>query len=589
MVNMTGQRVIPVLIFLCGLFAFMYKRNVEWQGDDDYLLFCASAVYSNLQLIPDEFSSTGLVRFGQRTIKPFLYAPHNIMPALAYGLFYRILDWCGVPFSTATIHLPIALLSALSCSLFFLLLVRTGLATFIAMMGALLFLLSPLFAMASRSATTSWGPSVLLSQLLALLALHHLSDRKFSKILAGLALLNVVLTDNLFFLTLPMLAAVYALRDAPIGSTLSSPKNLPRSLWQNTQPLRAKTIFLPATLMAAWWIVSTFYALIADRVGIWHPITPLCRLTPHTHRDFGTPGLFTPLVLPDYMALLGGEAFLYVFLAAIVLYFMVVRKPIKGVAWSYAVIGGLAYAALFYAVTSHSWERKNLYQIYVLMPFMLLFLLICQTLIREYPRYRFVMYGILCLLVVSAGAGHLSYVYRARLSLSKTAYADWIHGANCPNDGSKALGYLVRRTLEAKLARDPAQPVRLSVYNGANYLHVTSLAVFSGLMDNGVYFEKKYGIKPPVTVEKLKEFQPRGLRFGAILDLRRSDNDSGESKYSVTLDGELIAALVVLPAIADEALPRPGTYDLHFLEEKFDAAYRSLEDYYPAPYWQPGK
>jgi hypothetical protein len=587
-VKTKGQRIIVVLIFVGSLFPFIYKRNVEWQGDDDYLCFWDFAVYSNLQLIPHSFTKAGLLEFGKRTVRPFLNAPHNLMPAMAYGFIYRIMDWLGVPFSAATIHFPIALLAALSCSLFFVLLIESGLTTFLALIGAMLLILSPIFAMANRSPTTSWGASVLFSQVAAVLALHRLCDRRSSKLWAALALLNVVLTDNLFFLALAALAVAFALRDAPIGQTLLSLRTLPRTFWENTRPLRAKGILLPVAFMAAWWVVVTLYAIAANRIGIWRPVTPLFRLSSHTH-DTGSLFSYGPIIFHDYLAVLMGEAFLYIFLPTIVLYVLMVRKPITGLAWSFGAVAGLGYGLLFYALTTDTWQKKNLYQIYVLAPFLLVLMLICQALIRERPRFKFVVYGALCLLLVSAGLGQLSYVWHERLCLSSTAYCNWIHGANWPNAGTKAVGYLIRRILDRELAKNPSPPVRLSVYQGNGYVYngvdctpFTSLLVFSGLVSNGEYFERRYGVRPVVTAKRINALAEDDLRLHAILDLRQGGEEPGVSRYDVTLNGKGIAALLIRPPVQENTLPPPGTYDLRVLEKKFDAAYHRLGDFFPA-------
>jgi len=587
------QKALLVFVFFASLFPFTYKRNTDWQGDDDYLCFYDSAVYSNLQLLPDEFSKAGLVRFGKRTVKPFLNAPHNLMPAMVYGLAYRVMDWVGAPFSTTTIQSPIAILSALTCALFFLLLVRIGLGTPFAVIGAVLLILSPIFAMATRATTTSWGASVVFSQIVALLALDRLSDRTPSKVFAGLALLNVVLTDNLFFLALPALAVAYALREVPVGQTLLSPKNLLRSVRENLKPLRAKVVFLPPALAAAWWVGTTLYAVLAERSGFWRPITPLFRLSPHT-REGGSLLFTSPIILHDYAAMFLGEAFPYVFIIAIVLYWVIVRKPIQRFVWSYAAVGGMGYGILFYVLTADIWQKKNLYQIYLLVPVLLLFLFICRGWIEERPRHRIAVYGVSLLLIVSAGFGHLSYIWHKPFCLSSGAYSDWIHGANWPNAGTKAVGCFMREILQARLAQDPSRPIKLSVVGDARWVHqgkdltpVTSLLVFSGLMADGEYFKKRLGVKPNVTLERSNEALENDLRLRVVLDFRQNGGDSGESKCEIRSDGQLIAVLVVQPADGEDALPRAGTYALHDLERKFDATYRTLEDFFPAPYSKP--
>ncbi len=580
------QKVLFLLIFGGAFFLFMFQRSVEYQGDDDYLFFCDAAIHTNIQIVPDGFTREDLVRWGKRTVKPFINAPHNLMPQVLYSLCWRVMDWLEVPFSFDTLHIPPAALTAFSCSFLFWLLLRFGFSTGLAAIGAVLYALSPIHAAACRSITLVWASTALFSQMLALWALEAYARKGRGAVWVGLAFTNIVFADLLFFLALPALVVAYALRDSSFKEALLQLRMLPRRLWENTRPLRVRAIVLPVSAAILWWVVITLYAFAADRLGLWRPVTPLYRLTYHV-KDVGPLIVASPQLLHDYFSLLMGEAFLYVFVLAIVLHAVLVRRPERALLWSYAVIASVGYGLLFYVLTGHTWQKKNLYHIYTLLPFLLLLLMMCRNLMRERPSLRRAVFPLLGVLIVSAGVGTLSYVWRLPLAVSKTAYADFIHGQVFPNLGTKGVGCILRLMLDDRLTKRPVGRVVIRTDMPPGLTVPCSVVTFAGLMSDGIYFERKYGIRPEVILETLSGFRAGDLQLYVECDLREGDAPTTAAVYNIARDGKVIARLVVQHPLGEELVPAPGTYELEELENRFDATYRRLADYYPAPYFKP--
>jgi hypothetical protein len=584
-----------VAIFVSSLFLFTFKRNVEFQGDDDYMYFWDFALYSKIRFLPEHWTRAGLVQFGKLTIKPFLHAPHNLMPAFAFGCYYRLLDAIGVPFSVRVIHSPMALMSALTCSLFFLLLVMSGFEIRWALSGTLLLMFSPIFSVAARAIAQYFTLAIPFSHVLALVGLQSLSDRKSSKVFAGLVLLNVALTDMLFFLTIPALAVAYALRDAPPGLLRSSPKVLLATIWENMRPLREKVVCLPALVAAVWWVLVTAGSFIAAAMHVWHPTTPLSRLFIHSGMA-GSMLFGEPTALHNYMVYLFGDAFLYIFVLLIAAYVLFLRGKVSGFLWAYAVIAGAGYGILWYVLTGKHDFVMFCYQIYVLVPFLLLTLCILRSLRLHYPKSGPLVLAVLLVMGVSAVAGHLSCVWRLPLALSPSAYTQTLQGMNNPNRGTKAIGYLVRQILNSTWTTKPTQPVRIYMSPRSS-----SLVAFSGLMMNGAYYAKQHGARPNMTVENLEDVRkvvPIGESqippLCMILDFRsstgRPDSLLGQpapdtvARYDVTSGGRVIASLFVIPSsIITREVPPPGTYSFDSLDFAFYHAYHTLMDFFPFP------
>jgi len=583
-------RLVAVLVFFFALFVFTYHTNVEFQGNDDYLHSCEATFCSRMQLFPASFSRPDLARFARTTIRPFIHAPHNLMPALAFGFLYRILDALGVPFSVALIHFPVALMSAICCAVFFLLLRKLGFDLLTAILGTLILIIAPIFSMNSRGIATRFLAVLPFSQVLALYALQNLSDRKSTRVWAALALLNAALSDVLFFLTVPAFLVAYGLRKTSVGEFLRSPRASLAAAWENAKPLRNKLILLPLACVLVWWVALTIAAIVAAHFGVWHPETPLYRLGSHTAHT-GSMLFQHPAALHNYASVLAGEAFLYIFLAALAVYCFFVKDRITGFAWSFAVVAGLGYGTLWYVLCRDDWGVRHYYQIYVLVPLLLILLHVFRAIAQQYPKSKYILRVGLCIILLFAGLGNLSYIWNIPLAIHCPAYNEWTHGANYPNTGTKAVGYLVRRICETACNQQQLQSIRFYPKPRS-----TSLEVFSGLMFDGRWYEERCGVKPRVTIEEMddpaKVLPLAGEEIPALcvlLDLRPSTSSASLSskdyvRYNVLSDGVLMASLFVLPPNSGRPDDlKPGDYTLDSLDQRFDATYRRFVDYFPYP------
>jgi len=191
--------VIIILIYLGAVFLYAHGINSEYQWDDDYIYSSGFVGFANIlnSSFANKIYLLGFLR-------------HGPVPSLYFGIFYNLWEGLGLPFSRNAIHFPIALLSALAISLFYIFLRLQKFGLGLALGGALLLLSSPLFTMASRGIATYFAAVIVFNHILGLLVISGISENKKVRIIAGLALLHISASDSLFFVTLPIFALAYA-------------------------------------------------------------------------------------------------------------------------------------------------------------------------------------------------------------------------------------------------------------------------------------------------------------------------------------------------------------------------------------------
>jgi len=574
--------VIIILIFLGAVLLYARGINSEYQWDDDYIYSSGFVGFANIlnSSFANKIYLLGFLR-------------HGPVPSLYFGLFYNIWEGLGLPFSRNAIQFPIALLSALAISLFYIFLRLQKFGLGLALGGALLLLSSPIFTMASRGIATYFAAVIVFNHILGLLVISGISENKKVRIIGGLALLHISASDSLFFVTLPIFAVAYAGRNETIEFNLAFLKNFLRGFWQNTKDLRNWIVSGPSLLMVTFTLLTSLFSIV---YGL--PDTRLSSLfRSHTGEGLGGLGdIFAlthfPQRLYGYLAVDFGELFPVFFILALILLFGIYNKINKGFVFTFAFISSAGYGLLFFVLSADSFCVKNLYQIYVLIPFLLLFLFALKTLRQKSNPYKIIAGLILVAAIITSGLATASYVWKKPYAFSYSIYQGIIHGTNNPNYGTKALGFIARESLTAIWDANPEQAINLYIKNNN-----TSFQIFSGL-NNIQYFQRRYGRTPPLNIIAINEIptsndlktiknQDKEVKLFILIYDKFVNEDLGDlPNYKIIGDQGIVGTIFVLSK--DEALIKNlansvtiRAYTISELEKKFDEKYRKLGDYYP--------
>lgn len=582
--------VIIILIFLVAVFFYTYGINSEFQGDDDYIYSSGFVGFSN-------FSRNSILY----DINLLGFLRHGPVPSLYFGIFYKIWEVLGLPFSRNAIHFPIALLSAISISLFYFFLRRQKFGLGFALGGALLLLFSPIFTMASRGIATYFASGAVFSQVLGLWAISNLSGNKKSRVIAGLALLHISASDSLFFITLPIFALAYAAKNEIIKFNLAFLKNFARDFWQNIKEMRNWTVSGPWLLIVAFTIATSFLSIIYGLKDT--RLSSLLR--GHTSEELG--GFNSLINFPQrfysYLAIDFGELFPVFFVLLLILFFAVYKKIGSGFVIAFALFGSIGYGLLFFIISADSFWVKNLYQIYILIPFLLIFLFALKILWEKSGNHKIIAGLILIAAIITSELATMSYVWKKPYAISASIYRDVTHGTNNPNYGTKALGFIMRENLTAIWDADPNMPINLYIKNNN-----TSFDVFSGV-NNPQYFERRYGKIPSLRIISIETAQP--LKILEALTQRTDGVNfiiltQAPAPFSriISYDKVIIDELNAIPnyrviggigVIGAIFIPSENqnlvkllsngiemkSYAIDDLEKRFDEKYRELGDYYP--------
>lgn len=568
-----------LLLGFAALLLYGWGRNAEFQGDDDFLYAANFSAISNalLDFLPGGPGSvaSNLANFALQLLCAPRHAP---LPALTHATFYAAAHLLHLPFSLTLLQLPTEVTGIVSVLLCYGLLRRQELHRPLSLAGALLLLFSPVFAMCSRGLATYFLVNVPFAALIALWGLASLAQSERPRWWIGLALAQVVVADLIWFVTLPLLLAAYV---------MSQPD------WRGgLRTLLAPRIFLPVVATAALLLLATGWA-----VG--HGLsTPLSKLfTEHGAKVSQGGALITsPGELVISLAFLLGTAFPVLLPAGLVARSWLGRPSRPRVLTAFGVVGSVVYGILFYGLTSERDFVKLCYQVYLLIPLILLSLALAKGLSTRRGVTRRVTACAVTLLLLLELLACITFIWKVPVSPFSNHFGDWAHGTVAPNRGTKAAGYVVRRWLEATWRLNPGQPVTVmaAAYN-------TSFAVFSGINagEKGWAYVPEFGLSRPLRVlypvPALQRPAPPGQDLAPmvyLIDLTGQARDATTVAallaspslltYRIrSLDRQNGSALVyILPLHAAAPQSAPEDLEMSSLESAFDRDYTSYSDFF---------
>ncbi|MBN2751254.1 MAG: hypothetical protein JXQ84_00960 [Rhodospirillaceae bacterium] len=577
---------------------FLLPHNSEFYRDEDYeYLYHAAAFAHFFHALPAAFTDFHEAIYRLTSgIHSLLFYRHGPLPAMYLGLFYAAAETLRLPMTVGMFQLPTAVMGVGTVLLFHHLLRRGGLTPGIAFAGALLLSLSPLLVALGRGVHTWTWVWIPFGQVLALVALQHLAQTGRSTLWAGLALANAMLGDGLFFLIPLAMGTAFALREQTWSLRQMRPTVLIKTLTAGAKPLLCLKVLNPIILVIATLGLSGMAVLILrDRLGDRFPLNSLALLALGKNDSAGGLNL-DPMAWHHYATVALGEGAPLLALLVIVA-LLLGRMPIKGLLWAYSLIASLGYGLLVYVMIPYFPGSVETYQIYTLLPFALLVVLSLERLWRSAGALRTLAAAGTAISLTLAATSMLAFVWRCNTAIIPRLFASSDFGGNKPLFGTKAAGYVIRQTIESRLAQKPDQPITVTLwrtkgqgttplapYGGFRNWSSPTLA-FAGLSQKGDYFANR--LKHPVSVTV--DFPSDPVDIDAHYPLCTVDlcvqvdlGGTTLSTQSITSGGKGIAEISVLGE-DNGAI----THDAQDLALAFDATYHSLFDIFPdRPSWR---
>ncbi len=561
-----------LVILLLGTAALAWYslgRSPEFRGDDDYLYPASFSVITDaLQSL--DFSSahafgTSLFHLAGYTACSPRHAP---LPALINAFFYALCDRLHIPFSLALLQFPIAAISAASVMLLFGLLRRSMPASpGWCVAGALLLMLSPIFTAISRGTATYFLPFAVFSTLLALLALDTANRDDGPRWWVGLALAQVVLSDVIWFVTLPLLLFAF------VAASPDRKKSRGRLL--SVRVAGPVTVAVLLILMGTW---------LAYSKGLTTPLLTL--LGEHGAKiSHGAPVIQSPAFLAECLVLLMGVMLPLLVPSGLLIWWRAGRPLRPGWLTVFGLVGILAYGTLFYGISPERNFVKHCYQIYLLLPVILLVMGLADLLQRRFRHGITVAACLLATLLLFESLACVTYIWKVPASPWSNVFARHSSGTVVRNEGTKAAGYVVRRWLECLWRRNPHQPVLLT-----SSRYDMSFAVFSGLNagEAGWVFEPEFGPHRPIGARTNPALRPDpGSAAQGQPDRIYLVDLGGQSEplhYTIRPASPRDATVLIVVRPPDGSLTPPfppGELSMENLEARFDREYNRYTDFFP--------
>jgi len=563
---------IGAMLMLGSFLLYTLGRNVEFQGDDDYLYLRSfhmlHQAWDQIHLLEWRLLPAQLINFGIAFMSEPRHAP---LPVLLNAWFYHGCVGLDSKFTLNVFHLPIALVSSTAIALFYRMIrIQPGTSRSIAVFGSLLLMTSPLFTMASRGLSSYYLAFIPFSTIIAMLSLQHVSRTGSVSIWTGLGTAQVVFSDTLWFVTLPLLLA----------SFLWATGNWRTGLARLTSPALALPLGAGILFMIAGTISMACIGKSAPFLSLLHS---------HARSHGWNPVILDPHQLFGCLAMLAGAGTLGWLGLGTILWTWKNRRLPASVPASFAVLAFLAYATLFYVVSSETRFVKNFYQIYLVTPVVLL--LTCMLSFIS-SRRLFGRLGITALalaILTTEVLACVNYVWKLPVSPAASTFADWAHGTNNPNQGTKAAGYLMRQWMLAAWKLDSRIPANITLSR-----YTVSLAIFSGIGEGerGDYFRHQTGAPHKITMKidgslpaSFRDNHDRRIGSAIILDLSGAPRpDTPPYTYTLCNQGTPITVLLVYPPAGIATPPiKSGISDIEIWDKCFDQTYHAYSDFFPNP------
>lgn len=523
-----------------------------------------------------------------------LFFRHGAVPAIYISLFYGLFDVFGLTFSAYLLGLPTAILGAGSSVLLYNILCKAEVKVWLSLAGAIALVLSPLFAGLSRGfATFVWvGP--IFSLLMCLAALQRLNTNRGSQLFLGFALINLMFSDALFFLTVAALVVAYGLRHADFKTGLAHPLSFLTAFKNSLRPIWAWPIMFPVAF-ALFALVSS--ALFVTKFGAaLENVIPLHSLLLATskHSSLGLQGLVLDGHWITYPSVLFGEAApFFILLALTSLIWRAPRSP-RVLLSVFSALAGIGFGILIYLVKEPNADVIHGYQIYTMIP-LLIFLVISadrasRISVNAERWAKVAAVGFL----ISAGASCGAYLFKLPLAISPEFSAE-VFGVSKPEYGTKAAGHISRQIIEFNLQKNPGTEVIVDTFRDSkrpfppkNYggfrVYSAPYQVNAGILQNGGVFAHRLNITPHITTTVMgfgdDVFTTSRPNCPAEFCVTIRTTDTGEYElYDIFDEEKLLARLYVAAQIPSDL--EPGRYQAKLLNQAFDAANTQIEDYYP--------
>jgi len=576
--------IICLILGSSAILLFCVGRNPEIQGDDDYLYV------ANFSMITDAilgFDLSSFKTFSANLVNltgQILCAPrHAPLPSLISAVFYAVCYGFHVPFSLNLLHVPIAAISALSVLLLYGVLRRNKqMSRVLCCAGALLLLLSPLFVNVSRSLAAYFLAFIPFTTLIGLWGLDVLNrNDSHHRWWIGLALAQIILSDVIWFITLPVLlfAFVWAAEDRK----------------QAMIRLLPMKVLGPVLITACLLLLGTW---VAYEKGLSTPLLKL--LIEHgTRLSNGSPVIMSPPYLAECLSVQMGIALPLLLPLGVVLWWIDGRHRLPGLLIAFGLIGLLIYGMIFYGLTPERIYVKIGYQIYLLLPLIIISIVLMSIIQNRSRRRSFWVAWSITILLFFEILACVNFIWKVPASPFNRIFTEWHHGTFAANQGTKAAGYLVRQWIEAAWRQNPNQPV--SVYASRYNM---SFAIFSGLnaAEKGWVFIPEFGHNRPIAMLSAQELfsapQFPAHKSGHLIylldlattlpretDIAKLTQDPPrliryEIRSSSPRNGTAIVYVRPMEGIMKPPIP-PGVVNMEQLESFYDRDYYRYSDFFP--------
>lgn len=580
----------PALTVLCAA-VFLTQVNQEFYRDEDYEFFYHITSFARLFTLQE--SQHSWLYQALIFVHDLLFYRHGPLPALYQGVVIGVLDVVGVPMTVKVYQLPVALLAMGTVLLFFHVLLRAGISGWICLAAATLLALSPLFAALGRSLHGYIWVWIAFGHVLGLAALQRLREDGSGRWFLGFAFVNILLGDGLFYLSIGAMVAAYCLAETPLArpfaGTMAGFREVPRRL----RTLICWPIVLPPLLALAALGVSavTTLAFSGSSISQSIPMNSLLLAALH-HTPEGFSGITSWRGMQLASVALGEAAPL---LAVMALFGFLVKGLNRRTELAFAVIGSLGFGILIYSLAPHDIGTIQTYQIYTLIPFLLLGALNADRLAAVSRRFRMGIALTLAVVLCTAGLSMATFVWHVPLALQPSNFADGDFGPNKPIFGTKAAGELTRQALLPALASGH-QNVSATIYHsgdgptdqkmfGGFRNWFSPYLLFSGLAQNADWYAIKSGhpvnfsLGLRMTPEESQKF---GLTCPAdmCVDLTLGET-SKESRLYMVFDGTRRLVRLRIAGAPVNALPS-GSYPATKLNMDFDRKHTRIADLFPS-------
>lgn len=581
----------PLLVILCAA-VFLTQVNQEFYRDEDYEFLYHVASFARLFTLQESQHSwlyQALIFFHD-----LLFYRHGALPGLYNGIFIGILDVLGVPVTVKIYQLPTALLAIGTVLLFFRVLLRAGIAGWIALAGASLLALSPVFAALGRGIHTYIWVWIAFGHVLGLTAVQRLRADGHGRWFVGFAFANIMLGDGLFYLAIPAMIVAYGLAGAPWARPFEGFAAGLRAAPERMRAFVRWPIILPPAVVLAGLSASAIATVVLRGSAISQAIPMNSLLLAALHH---TPESLAGVATWQGMRMLAvgfGEGAPLLLAAVVVALF--VRGMNHGTELAFATIASVGYGILIYGLAPHELGTIQGYQVYTVVPFLLLIVLHADRLAAAAGGgLRIASAAVLVIGLAASTLSMATFVWHLPLALSPQYFANGNFGSNKPIFGTKAAGELTRQAL-VPAQWDGTRKISATVYTtgdgptdqsrfGGFRNWFSPYMVFAGLAQKADWYTMQSGHPVDLAVDRHEPpdvSKEAGLSCDADLcvDLTVSPS-SGESRQYVVFDGDRRLARLRITGASPKALPS-RSYQAGGLDSAFDGRYTRIVDLFPS-------